>query len=101
MPIREGYAEGADGNMLLKTCSAKDTTNQGICIGFLLGVKDAFWVWEQLDENVSIDCTSEGVTGDQRTDIFVKYLKDHPAKRHEPAVILYLYALKEAFPCPE
>lgn len=44
-------------------------------------------------------CIDEHVTIEQLKDVYLKYLKDNPDKRHEPATILALSALHESFPC--
>jgi Ssp1 endopeptidase immunity protein Rap1a len=44
-------------------------------------------------------CSRPGVTLGQTMDVVSKYLRDNPEKLHEPAGLLVLNALGNAFPC--
>jgi hypothetical protein len=45
-------------------------------------------------------CKPEHATLEQVTDVFCKYLKDFPEKRHGLPSILFSEALTKAWPCP-
>lgn len=44
-------------------------------------------------------CGANGITRRQAKDVYIKYLRDHPAERHWPAAILAIFAFQEAFNC--
>jgi hypothetical protein len=44
-------------------------------------------------------CAPQGVTVGQLRDAVIKYLMDHPERRHLPFARLALDALKASFPC--
>ena len=44
-------------------------------------------------------CGPNNVTLDQVTDVFCNYLRDVPADRHKPAVLLFHTAMKKVWPC--
>ena len=46
-----------------------------------------------------VPCPSTSVTGEQLTDVVIKWLDDHPEKRDRAAPYLIDAALNEAFPC--
>jgi Rap1a immunity proteins len=43
--------------------------------------------------------SSSGLTKGQVADVLIKYLKDHPESRHEPAASLAFQAFSTAFGC--
>jgi hypothetical protein len=96
-----GTAEaGIKGNLLLEWCQA-DTPDPGLhftdlalCRGYIVGVSDALTLMNQ-----RLLCVPEGVDGGQEIDILKLWLRDHPEKRHLPAVGLVAAALNEKFPC--
>lgn len=81
-----------DGNALFNACSNDGGYyKEGQCLGYVTGVFDSF-------EGVYV-CAPEHVTAGQAKDIVVKYLTEHPEKRHEPAAFLVGSALNDVFPC--
>lgn len=80
------------GNALFDACSDDGSDyHAGQCLGYVTGVFDSF--------DGRYVCAPKSVTAGQATDIVVKYLTDHPEKRHELASFLVASALMDAFPC--
>jgi Rap1a immunity proteins len=50
-------------------------------------------------ERITPYCKADGVTLEQMTDVFCKYLKDNPAKRDGLPSIMFAESLKSAWPC--
>jgi hypothetical protein len=78
------------GNKLLEACLSGELVNQGICLGYVQGVADAF---------NKVACLPEGVTARQISDTLVRFLREHPELRHYSASSLAKAALTENFPC--
>jgi Ssp1 endopeptidase immunity protein Rap1a len=83
----------------------KASSEGAACISYIKGTVAAFII-----ANVHIDkvlekkekvlyCKPRDVSFDQAEQIIYKYLNNHPEKLQEPASLLILFALKEAFPC--
>jgi Rap1a immunity proteins len=79
------------GNTLLSEC----TKLQAFCSGYIAGVVD---VTGQVIPGWR-SCIPLNVPLTQVTDIAVRYLKEHPEKRHYDAAWLVAAAMGEAFPC--
>jgi len=45
-------------------------------------------------------CLKDGVTLGQMGDVVVKHLTENPKDRNQPAALLVIAALKNAWPCP-
>jgi hypothetical protein len=78
----------------------------GYCAGFMDGVIDTARAWENSDEELKRKhepwvrfCLPKEVTNGQIARVFVKFLEDHPEKLHFPANLLFIEALRTAFPC--
>jgi hypothetical protein len=83
-----GYFD--DGNDLLRIC-AHDAL--GMCMGQITGHYDMMVA-------VGFVCANtKGVNKQQVKDIVLKYLRDHPAKRHQPSASLTIAAMTDAFNC--
>lgn len=99
-----GAAAYISGNELHEMC-AKDA---GIdfslsCTLYVLGVADTMRVMSRVTTpiaNFKHICVPSGATSGQLTDVAIKYLRDHPEKRHLGAMVLVINAIREAFPCP-
>jgi len=92
-----------DGNKLYRDCTTKESDdhhflNRSYCNGFVTGVTDMLGSTERLAE---MTCLPDKVTVGQVRDVLIKYLKDHPEKRHLPAFVLVFNSQREAFPCEE
>ena len=117
---QRGFAQGfsnTDGNMLLSRCkihikgmdngprslSQDEQVLAAYCIGYVTGVFDDHF-WLQLSDTSPLDptkyyCIPSGVSFNQMVRAVVKWLEDHPARLHEPAVLLIITSFKENFPC--
>ncbi|MBM4053083.1 MAG: hypothetical protein FJ264_00110 [Planctomycetes bacterium] len=71
-----------------------DWLKTGLYIGFVGGVYDA------CDGAFFCASPSEPTQG-EITAVVSKYLKEHPERWNEPAVVLIVDALKAAYPCPQ
>lgn len=95
-PARAGDAFYT-GNKLFSRCNDDDITAIA-CLGYVQAVfdtlsgGDVILGWKA--------CPPENVTGKQIKDIVVRFLVNHPEKRHYAATGLAAHALSEAFPCP-
>jgi hypothetical protein len=66
----------------------------GLCTGF------AFSIYVALrDPSIHLVCASDNVTTGQLRDVAIKYLRNHPEKRHIAADTLVSLALQDAFLC--
>ena len=92
-PAMAGHVTG---NELLKFCESKDLAEWGFCSGFIWGAADGHQLTS--DESASF-CSPEDEPSDQMGLVVVKYLREHPEKLNELAVILVAVALIEAWPC--
>jgi hypothetical protein len=83
-------AEFLDGNRISRWCLAElYQSSEWFCDGYVAGVADAS---KEL-------CIPSSVTVAQTSDIFKKYLRNHPEDRHLNAQSLVFRALSEAWPC--
>ena len=44
-------------------------------------------------------CLPQGTKNGQLADVLIKYLRDHPKKRHLQQAMLTIFAFRKAFPC--
>jgi len=92
------------GNYWLRVCTSEDTGDQTLCIGFILGLIEGSLFLEGSYQNIGSKmvktqplCVPQNIPAGQREDVFVKFLQDHPDKRHERASILFIEATRDAF----
>lgn len=93
------------GNDALVACEAAEARSQD----FTLGIACLSWINGAVQAAEPDDvprpykpvyCTPQsGGSNGQYKDIFVKFLRSNPAKRHLPAIFLFHQAMAEAFPC--
>lgn len=94
--LNMGYGKDA-----LATCSSNKISPDGyVCLAWINGAAQvaAFSISVEVVEAPSYCAPDMGTTGQYR-DIFVKFLRENPAKRHLPAMFLFHQAMAEAFPC--
>ena len=89
------------GNDLFDYCQRREAS----CTAYVLGAVDGFTYSDELHgqseaNHLTVFCTPDHANGAQLTDVFAKYLRDHPEKRHFAAASLILGAMMDAFPCP-
>jgi len=87
-----------DGNLMLTRCQTHDPLCVGYVAGFVNGY-DTGRIGGSANQK-QIYCWPEQATYSQGVDIFLGYLKSHPASRHMDASILLTVALREAYPPP-
>ena len=85
-------------------CRDPNEFGSGLCIGYVMGLSDGIAVQQDLLLNKprilwQNICRPEGVTSGQLRDVVVKYVEDHPEKRHEPVWLLAIVAMRSAWPC--
>ena len=103
------HASGTFGQELLEECKLQNATLQSeYCLGYIEGALQAVATWETSDEvqkrthnEHMCYLLPDEVTNGQVRLILVKYLADHPKRLHLPAIILFIEALQETFPCKE
>lgn len=71
-----------------------DWLKTGLYLGFIGGVYDAC-------DGAFFCAGPSDPTQGEIVSAVSKYLKDHPERWNEPAVVLIVDALKAAYPCPE
>jgi hypothetical protein len=92
---------GTDGNFWLEACThkvLKDVT----CTAFVFGLRGAFEMsfdHYKVPKSRHLYCAPDEVTLGQSIDVFVKFLKQNPEKRHLTARTLFTLAMRKAFPC--
>lgn len=91
----------SSGNELLNVCQSNVSTHNGQCIGFIQGVSIGVELGEAFHghKDLSDVCIPGNVNNAQLKDIVLIYLRQNPAKRHEPAVFAVVHSLRNAFPC--
>ena len=83
----KGYSF-ADGNKLLQVCQSEDSADVMWCAGYISAAASAAQSdWVLQNSNLKV-CLPSSVTLKQLIDMAVKYLKDHPEKRHYDAFAL-------------
>jgi hypothetical protein len=109
-------AQNLDGNTVLSACDSNDITQVAFCAGYGIGLLEGMrsglatlYVRAEMgggsaDVNSFVDqvlgfCIPAEVENGQIKDVYVKFLRDNPATRHESARILFLQAMLGAFPC--
>lgn len=88
-----------NGNTLFYECTSDVKAFQTLCSSYILGVTDTYLT---LSKNVGFGsqyCLRPSVVAGQLQDVVTKYLVANPSARDEPAPVLIVRALREAFPC--
>jgi hypothetical protein len=83
-----------DGNELLQQCQHNGMWGDGFCTEIAWGMAAALQA-----PDTHMACMAPNVKSGQLRDVVVKYLRDHPEKRHLGAANLVSLALQGAFPC--
>lgn len=87
------------GNTLFSKCEGQDGVMRGACIGYIEGISDEIQVMQRVGYMKRVYCPTADVNAGQLRDIVVKFLRDNPATRNQPAADLATTALIEAFAC--
>lgn len=89
------------GNDILSLCKTNNNIEWGLCLGFILGVRDGLRVATVVSKSPRLFCIPTGVTNGQLRDIVVARLEATPAIRHLPAAAHIFTAFRDEFPCLE
>lgn len=92
-------AEFFTGILLNKYCSSESRYEQGMCLGYIVGVVDSFNTTSAVKGGNQIFCIPPGVTSGQLVLVMKKSMQEHPETLHLPASAHTLSALTSAFPC--
>ena len=101
--VRSGWAGDTyesleSGNTLLAKCVGPPEL-QLVCAGYTAAIYDMIAMLEAGGAMPKQHCFPTDVTRLQIRDVIVRYLQDHPEKRHTGAAGLARDALQEAWPC--
>ena len=92
-------AEYFSGILLNKYCSSESRYEQGMCLGYVVGVVDSFNTINAAKGYKKVFCIPPGVTSGQLVLVVKKSMQEHPETLHLPASAHTLSALTSAFPC--
>ncbi len=94
-------ADALRGDQILTWLTGKTSTiDQARTKGYIQGVVDLYGILSYRDPDLNIYCFQDKrISTLEATDIIVKWLKNHPKRLKEPAILLVLHALKDAYPC--
>jgi hypothetical protein len=97
------YGLKLSGNQFLTRCQSELFFSQGMCIGYLTGISDGLALVNTFTKGTkniwAPICMPEKVPVSQLRSVILKYLKDHPERRHEGITILVTDAMRKAWPC--
>lgn len=96
---QSAHAEYFSGILLNKYCSSESRYEQGMCLGYIVGVVDSFNTTYAVKGEKRIFCIPPGVTSGQLVLVLKKSMQEHPETLHLPASAHTLSALTAAFPC--
>jgi len=86
-------------NDLLTLCESEQTADQGMCLGFVTGVKDTANLMHVIRTNDMLLCFPDGVTAEHVVGMVIKGLRAHPDGESQLAVSFVLGMLGNAFQC--
>ena len=96
-------AQYFDGQRLYSECekgSSKTTDSLapfGLCIGYIVGVADQYELHRHILGKKE-ECIPMNVQQGTLRDVVMKFLRDNPGKRSQPAAALIMLALFDAYP---
>jgi hypothetical protein len=95
------HAGTVTGNDYAKMCSGPNPklTDLTYCVTYARGLADGFGLWRDLDKPNAPMCIPDAVTGMQLTDVTLKYIREHPEKRHLGVPFIMTDAFFDAWPC--
>lgn len=98
-PPASGMVYGKDA---LQVCSSEQEQSILNCISWINGAVQGAHLTFTLSADKPRYCTPEtGGSLGQYRDVFVKFLRENPAKRHELGIYLFHQAMAQAFPCDQ
>jgi len=87
------HAEFWDGNRLLEKLNSNNYFEQGLALGYIMGVADTGLG--------VVHCTPPNATAGQMEAMVRNYLTNVPAERHRSADNIVSRILKATWPCPD
>jgi hypothetical protein len=109
-PVQANFLSGNDLIPFMKEWDKKDSgvttglnySSIGTYYGFIIGVYDTISNTDVCNKITKAPRWGlpDGTTSMQLVAVVSKYLKSHPEKWSDPATVLVINALTEAFPCP-
>ena len=114
-------AQAYTGNQLLMSCQSRASDITPVppaCLYYVIGVidgyrrgqivtmiqaagtSDASYNVEVMERITNTFCLPDQATNMQLALVARSFLEDYPARLHEPAILLVLTAIEQAFPCP-
>jgi Rap1a immunity proteins len=94
-----GHPEIREGETMSLTEIAKTAKDNGMCLGYIVGVSDQAVGDKALAHAKGNYCLPSEVHSEQLVMVVKKYLEDNPAQLHYQAEVLTIHALTDAFPC--
>lgn len=73
-----------------------DATYAGTCSGI---IGTLMVIGSHLQPNMRF-CAPPNASAEQGAKVFMRYLDAHPARMHQPSIVLAIDSLREAWPCP-
>lgn len=89
------------GNSIYPLCTSTQVQTSIICNAYVVGFVSGISNQAILSESRPVFCLPAESNNGQIIAVFVKYMADHPEKRHIDTPSLIIVSLKEAFPCTE
>ena len=103
------------GNDLIEACGGPSGEQQGLCIGYIMGVTEGIRLGvgapfmiagemttqeiNQVSNSLLMYCAIPEVTAAQNVAVVKKYLEENPSQLHFPARGLLLQAFQSAYQC--
>jgi hypothetical protein len=95
-------ADALRGDQILNWLTSKSSSTIDLARtkGYIQGILELYVVLSYRNPDLNIYCVQDKrISTLEATDIIVKWLKNHPKRLKEPAVLLVLHALKDTYPC--
>lgn len=96
-PVEARDVVSDDGNQLLSDCADNSTYMQGFCLGYIRALDNSMIMLLALNNKKY--CRPEGVTVGQVRDVYLSYIRRHPAERNQNNIALAISGNNEAWPC--
>jgi hypothetical protein len=93
----DGYAD--TGNYWHGICNSTAKERPYSCTTYAMGIVNGVIAQASYSNTIKPYCAPRGVTFGQYSDVFFRYLNNHPENRHLDATVLAIKAWSEAFPC--
>ena len=87
------------GNTIYPHCTAENVQQKIMCSAYVIGFTSGIINQAILTKTEPLFCLPHEGNNAQTIAVFVKYMSDHPEKRHFDTPSLIIMSLSEAFPC--